>query len=222
MELSVQKIYSIGMDKYGILYAGCNSGLYKVVRGKQHYAGGQGRISCRYEPDINEVQQAAIKYAEVEPEKILSWRRQASKKAFFPKVTAGIERDTGDLWHWESGSTTRSNDDILIRGKDSIEWDISLSWDLGEIIWNDDQTSIDTRSRLMVQLRQDILDEVTRIYFERMRLKNQLDNLNIEDRKKRIDKEIKIRELTALLDALTGGYFSRAIQTDKSGSSSEG
>jgi hypothetical protein len=57
------------------------------------------------------------------------------------------------------------------------------------------------------------LDEVTKLYFERLRVKMELDNLSIEDRKKRFEKELKIQELTASLDALTGGYFSQQIKT---------
>jgi len=57
-------------------------------------------------------------------------------------------------------------------------------------------------------LRQDVLDEVTKLYFERLRVKMESDNLSIEDRKKRFEKEIRLDELTASLDALTGGYFS--------------
>jgi hypothetical protein len=64
----------------------------------------------------------------------------------------------------------------------------------------------------MVQLRDDILDEVTKLYFERLRVKAELDNLAIEDRKKRFEKELRIAELTANLDALTGGYFSQQIK----------
>ncbi|MBU3958549.1 MAG: hypothetical protein KKE91_01660, partial [Candidatus Omnitrophica bacterium] len=94
----------------------------------------------------------------------------------------------------------------------SIEWDVALSWDLGELVWNNDQTSIDVRSRLMVQLREDVLDEVTKLYFERIRVKMELDNLSIEDRKKRFEKELKLQELTAQLDGLTGGYFSSHIK----------
>jgi hypothetical protein len=59
-----------------------------------------------------------------------------------------------------------------------------------------------------VELRNDILDEVNKLYFERLRVKSELDNLPIEDRKKRLDKELKLEELTASLDALTGGYYS--------------
>ena len=61
----------------------------------------------------------------------------------------------------------------------------------------------------MVELRDDILDEVTKLYFERIRVKAELDSLAIEDRKKRFDRELKIQELTASLDALTGGSFSQ-------------
>ena len=63
----------------------------------------------------------------------------------------------------------------------------------------------------MVELRDDILDEVTKLYFERLRVKMELDTLSIEDRKKRFEKELKLEELTASLDALTGGYYSRQI-----------
>jgi len=77
------------------------------------------------------------------------------------------------------------------------------------LFWSEAQTSIDVRSRLMVELRDDILDEVTKLYFERLRVKMEFDSLSIEDRKKRFEKELKLRELAAILDGLTGGYFSR-------------
>jgi hypothetical protein len=81
------------------------------------------------EPSINEVQKEAIRYAEVEPEKIKHWREQAAKKALLPQLSVGIDRNTTDLWHWEGGSTTKSDDDTLRRGHDSVEWDVTC-WDL--------------------------------------------------------------------------------------------
>ena len=63
----------------------------------------------------------------------------------------------------------------------------------------------------MVELRDDILDEVTKLYFERIRVKMEINNLTIEDNRKRSEKELKLQELTASLDALTGGYFSAHI-----------
>ncbi len=64
----------------------------------------------------------------------------------------------------------------------------------------------------MVQLRGDILDEVNKTYFERLRVKMELDSLSVEERKKRLEKELKLQELTASLDALTGGFFSQQLK----------
>lgn len=213
--LIAQGIEFIAADNQGSLYVAAENGLF---RGKAdshvNYKNDNTiEIYCKDEPGINEVQQAAIKYAEVEPEKISNWRKQAAKKALLPTVSAGVSRDTGDLWHWETGSTVKNGDDVLIRGKDTLDWDVRLTWDLSEIIWNNDQTSIDTRSRLMVQLRDDVLDEVTKLYFERIRVKTEIDNLAIEDRRKTAEKQLRLMELTASLDALTGGYFSKQIQS---------
>ncbi|MFA5176800.1 MAG: hypothetical protein WC440_01460 [Candidatus Omnitrophota bacterium] len=214
--LSSRQIFFLALDNDKNLYACTEKGLYRAAPGQSQIPGSQDIIApySQGEPEIREVQKQAIRYAEVEPAKIINWRKQAQKKAILPKVSMGLARDTGDLWHWESGSSVSYCDDTLRRGRDSLDWDVTLSWDLGELIWNSDQTSIDTRSRLMVQLRDDILDEVNKLYFERIRVKLELDNLQIEDRKKRFEKELRVRELTASLDALTGGYFSNQIRTN--------
>jgi len=40
-----------------------------------------------FEPSYGEIQQAAMRYAEVHPDKIAAWRRGASLRAFLPEVT---------------------------------------------------------------------------------------------------------------------------------------
>ena len=166
----------------------------------------------KYEPRIIEVQKAAIRYAEVSSEKISQWRKKAAIKALLPQVSAGLDSNSTDLWHWETGSTTKNDDDSLRRGKKSLDWDIALSWDLSDLIWSEAQTSIDVRSKLMVELRDDILDQVNKLYYERLRLRSELDNLGIEDRGKRFDKQLRLAELTASLDSLTDGYYSEQLQ----------
>ena len=217
--LSSNRINFITLDKDAYLYACTEKGLFKLK------LGGSSNIQrvdilkdySQDEPNIKDVQKAAIKYAEVDSEKISRWRKQAAKRAWLPRLTANLGRNTTDLWHWETGSSAigQSGDDLLRRGNDSLDWDVGLSWDLSELIWSSDQTSIDVRSRLMVELRNDLLDEVNKIYFERIRVKMELDNLSIEDRKKRFEKELRLRELTASIDALTGGYFSQQTAKKK-------
>ncbi|MDD2751701.1 MAG: hypothetical protein PHN59_01025 [Candidatus Omnitrophica bacterium] len=205
--LHFKEIRVITEDNRGNLYLACDSGLFKSQENFNHNALAIIEKNEQY-PSIRQVQEAAIKYAEVEPKKIICWRKQAAKRALFPRVSASVNRDAGDLWHWESGSSTKSGDDVLIKGRDSIGWDVTLTWDLAEVIWSDAQTSIDTRSRLMVQLREDVLDEVTKIYYERIRLRREINNLPLEDGVKRAEKSLRLEELSAYLDGLTGGYFS--------------
>lgn len=170
-------------------------------------------------PDISKVQQAALEYAEVQPEKIINWRRQAAKKALLPKLQISMDFDrnrssSSSIWgtYGSNGTPGRyfvgPDDETRYLNKN---WAISLSWDLGEIIWNNDQTSIDVRSRLMVELRDDILNEVTKLYFERIKTKMELENLGLTEKKKRMEKTLRLNELTAYLDALTGGYFSKEL-----------
>jgi len=211
LRIVVQEFRSLFLDNQDNLYVATDKGLFKtnIKYPDNTREPTESALYDQDEPEIRDVQQAAIKYAEVEPEKIKNWRKQAARKAWLPELTVGVNRDTGDLWHWETGSTTRTDDDVLRRGRAVTEWDINLKWDLSELVFNSDQTSIDVRSRLTAQLRDDILDEVTKIYFERLRVKMELDNLNLVDRRKRFEKELRLKELTAMLDGLTGGYLSR-------------
>lgn len=209
--LIADDIRFLAEDSSGGLYAACDNGLFKANL-KNSVNDTPSNIVLLYskdEPSINEIQNAAIKYAEVEPGKIKEWRKKAKMKAILPKLTVGLDRSQSTNYEIYTSATTR----YVYDGPDdsSSGWDVTLSWDLGDLLWNNDQTSIDVRSRLMVQLRDDILDEVTKIYFERLRVKMELDELSIEDRKKRLEKELRLQELTASLDALTGGYFSKSI-----------
>ncbi|HNX81577.1 MAG TPA: hypothetical protein PKL77_05465 [Candidatus Omnitrophota bacterium] len=213
LDCSGARILALSLGKQKELFVATDKGLFQAVRNQTSVVTSQTIVS-RYlekEPSIQNVQQAAIHYAEVEPEKIMLWRKQAAGRAVLPKVSATIGRDTTDLWHWESGSSTKANDDVLLRGRDSLDWSVGMSWDLSELIWADAQTSIDVRSKLMVELRESVLDEVTKVYFERIRVKAELDTCAIEDRKKMFEKELKLQELTASLDALTGQFFSKQI-----------
>jgi len=170
----------------------------------------------RDEPTISEVHRIAIDYAEVNPEKIKSWRYLSKKRAWFPELDVSFDgqRDwssSDSIWgSYSIGGQHYVGPDDKTRGED-FGWDVSLSWDLGDLIWSSDQTAIDSRSKLMVELREDILDQITRLYFERRRIQVELAANEVFDHQLKIDKKMRIEELTALIDAFTGGEFSRRI-----------
>ena len=165
-----------------------------------------------HEPTIGQVREAAIRYAEVQPEKIRQWRRQAALQALLPTLNLGIDQGRSRNIHVDEGSFP--NFQILETEDRDSGLDFSIQWDLGELIWNDDQTTIDVRSKLMVQLRDDIVDDITRTYFERRRLQVLLLTEPPPGQPVLLEKELRVQELTARLDGLTGGYFSEKTRVN--------
>lgn len=217
--INTKYVYAIASGRKDDIWLTASNGLYRtnamqialfIKKDDIEYKKEDVLAKFNAEPSIRDVQVSAIDYAEVNPDKITQWREQAKKKALLPNVSVGVDRYVTDLYHWDTGSTTTT--DALIKGDDTVSWDITMTWDMGEFIWNDDQTSIDTRSKLMVQLRDEIMDEVTRTYFERRRLQAELLTNPPKDLERRIEKDLRLQELTADLDALTGGYFCRHLK----------
>jgi len=211
-------------DSQDDIYAATEKGVFKLSI--QPQGAGQPEFSMpandaeEYflnEPSIRDVQRAAIQYAQVDPEKIKTWQAQVEKKAWLPKFSVGMNSDknktTSDNIY---GSYTGGGQSYI--GPDdktfynNFGWDVSLSWDLSDLVWNADQTSIDSRSKLMTELREDILNEVTRLYFERRRLQYEILGCEMNYSQVDLEKKMRLDELTALIDALTGGTFSQEIE----------
>ncbi|MEW6481458.1 MAG: hypothetical protein AB1397_00365 [bacterium] len=140
-------------------------------------------LTFQDEPGILEVQEMAIRYNNLSPSVVKSWQKRAKYKVLLPELSF-------------------SYGNYVAYGKEGPDqWSLSFDWHLSELIYNPDQTSIDERSRLMTRLRNEILAELTKLYFERKRL-------ILEDKEKN---RIRIEELTGLIDGYTGGAFSKKI-----------
>lgn len=205
----------LALDREDNLYSACDKGLYVMAVNESKKAkliesdpgSGDNKNTSLFfkEPGIREIQEKAIRYAEVYPEKISNWRKQARLKAFLPELDLSYDKTVFTSTSFPQG-----------RGfVGPLDWGISLSWDLGDLIFSTEQTSIDARSRLMVQLRDDILDEVTRLYFERRRLQLELASQDSLSPKARNEKELRLEELAASIDGLTGGYLSERLEDKK-------
>ncbi|MBI4004164.1 MAG: hypothetical protein HY353_04000 [Candidatus Omnitrophica bacterium] len=210
--LAITAVHDLASSAH-YLWAATAQGLYRAVVGPNEFSDSASPTpqellaNFTYEPTIAQVQAAAIRYAEVHPEKIRRWRRQAALKAILPKVDIGMDHDRSRDSRIDEG--TFPNYQLLTTQDRDSSLDVSVTWDLGELIWNPDQTSIDVRSKLMVQLRDDLVNEVTRTYFERRRLQVALLTAPPSDQQALLEKELRLQELTALVDGFTGGYFSQ-------------
>jgi len=165
------------------------------------------------EPTIREVQKAVIRYSNTPNGKIKSWQIFSRLKSLLPTVSYSLGSSKGNNIDLDRGGT--KDPDIYIAGPNdldkSIDWD--LKWDLGDLLFSSAQTSIDSREKLMVELREELVSEVTRLYFERRRL--QMDLLFLKPQgKELLDAWIRVEELTAQIDGMTGGFFAKKLKKD--------
>jgi hypothetical protein len=213
--LTTSHIYGIAVQAHGTIWAATDQGLFMVQDSTMAVSPVSSPASTfqivlseeEKEPTIQQVQHWAVIHAEVHPDKINRWRREARLKALVPSVSVGVDRADSELYHWDTGP----NPDALLKGREYLDWDVSVSWDFSEMVWSSDQTTIDSRSKQMVELREDILDHVTRLYFERRRLQKQLQEQEKFGQPVSWESHLRMEELTALIDGLTGGAFSRQL-----------
>jgi len=215
--LKITSLTIAGDDEKSI-WASTDQGLYKLESGRyvpDSYIDVEKnlkdlKIVFDNEPPFIELRKAAIDYADVNPEKIKNWQRESRLKALAPKVSIGWDKNTSNNYEIYTSATR----DYVTVGPDDIAsgMDVSVSWNIAGLIWSDDQTNIDVRSKLMVQLRNDILDDLRRIYYERKRLQFDIMANPPKDMKSRFEKEARIQELTQNIDDLTGNYFSRNMK----------
>jgi len=150
------------------------------------------------EPPIAEIQQAALRYNEVHPDKIRKWRNALKFRGLFPTFSLDYDKTVSV---YQSATVDRA----YVGPRD---WGASFSWNIGDLVWNTYEDDIDTRSRLNTQLRLDILDEINRVYFERLRIKREIVRSSLSEEEV-FQKSLRLQELTAIIDGYTGGYFSK-------------
>lgn len=209
-DLDIFRARSFG-DNIDILAAGRNRLFFCRAVSKNNSSSFQAspethHVHPRQAPPIRMVQEMAIEHAEVSPEKVASWRESAATQALLPRLSLRFRCTDSDNSRIYTSATTN----YIIQGPRRIGYDytVGLDWDFSQLIWNRDQTTIDTRSRLTVKLRMEVLEEVNRLYYERERLVERIKSTGPEDAPETGMMELKLRELEAHLDGFTGGGFS--------------
>jgi len=113
-----------------------------------------------------------------------------------------------------SGSTSKwsYSTDTEDRKEREEKWSLTLEWELGDFLYNREQRDISKEARELVELRQDVLEQVTLYYFDRRSARIDMILNPPADPYSRVEMLLRIQQLNASLDTLTGGYFSRTIK----------
>ncbi len=181
------------------------------------------------EPGIRSVQRAALDHLALGMGELREARRGLSRRGWMPTLGLrfDVDRDharssvrdqvftSGALRHLQD----RDSDDSIDLGAS-----LSLAWDLGDTAFDDRWIDLSREGRLLAALRDDVLDELNQLYFERLglltrrRVHGASEVVKSEDEGQQLD--LRIAELTAGLDAWTGGWFSSQLDRDSRASRS--
>lgn len=169
-------------------------------------------------PDVEAVQRAALVHLDLGPGEIRRLRRGVRRRGWLPvlDLQLGAERrrlhsDESDEV-FTSGALRRLHDSDLDHTR-SYEAVLSLTWDLGDTAFHQDEIDVSKEAREIIELRDDVLDEVNQLYFERVRTILELET-GIHDPAAAARLHARVEELAAGLDAWTGGWFGRQLATD--------
>lgn len=169
------------------------------------------RQLIQLEPSIRTIQEEAVRYANAKNSKIRSWQWASRLRALVPSVSIGKDFSKSNSIDLDRGGTNDPDKYIVGPPDTSRGWDASVDWNLSDLIWSSSQTSIDSRDKLMVELREEVLGQVTRLYFERRRAQLEFIIRPPEDPLEHLEHLLRIDELTASIDAFTDSLLSKKL-----------
>jgi hypothetical protein len=171
----------------------------------------------RREPAVQEIFRAALGYLALRPEGMRNLRRGLATRGLLPKLELHLQRGRSfeaDLDYDESfvsGDLRRLHDRHQGSQRDVAAL-LQLSWELGDVAFSPDAIDLSKEARAVIQLRDDVLDEITHLFFERRRVLLELAALDpLQDVPASERLRLRADELAAGLDSWTGGWFGQRV-----------
>jgi hypothetical protein len=159
------------------------------------------------DPPVDALREAAAALALAEPDRARSMLLRARVAGWLPEVRARAERRLGRSESLDLDGSGPAP--VGIDSDDALTYELRLTWDLSRLVFNPDEIAAQFQALRTADARREIESLVIRLYFERRRLKAELAAADADDQSRGMKVELRIAELEADLDALTGGAFSR-------------
>jgi hypothetical protein len=171
------------------------------------------------DPPIAKVQQAALEHFRVAQDDLSGYRTSARLKGLMPSVTGSYSQDNNRLdtfntnrQEWRGEAAFNAADPQLAGAESGLGrgYAASVSWNLSSLVF--DSNMLETYA--LVGIHEDILKEVTRLYYTRQHNILALELNPPSDARARAALYLRTREIEAMLDGLTGGAWSRMVKGD--------
>lgn len=157
------------------------------------------------EPAVADVVEVALRYFRVHPDVLDSLRTKAKTRALLPLVAAGYRYDDDRFLRRED----QFPDPVLTIDENTNSRANSVSvgavWDLRQLVFNPAEVQVFG----LIGVQRDIMLEATRTYYLRKQLVLRKLYSPPTDPMAVAALDMRIDEFTALLDVLTGGWFSK-------------
>jgi hypothetical protein len=166
------------------------------------------------EPDVHSVHRAALRYLSLDPGRIEALRRGVSRRGWLPILSFRATRDRNRGHHSDYDEAFVSGEMRHFRDRDydrdhNLELQLVASWDLGDIAYHPESIDVSREAREIIELRDDVLDEITQLYFERRRV---LAVVALDPAAPSASElQLRATELAAGIDAWTGGWYLRQL-----------
>jgi hypothetical protein len=178
------------------------------------------------EPAIKDVQKWAVKHYRLETGRINGMSTKARVKGLIPEIEASFDNMVGNNFtNTRDGlfpilpdpPENRNPDNYKERvqgSNDSRTWRVRAVWQLDRLLFNAE--ALDAKS--LTSLQENLIREVTTVFYARRRILANMVVAPPQDQMEYFYELQRLEEMTATLDAFTGGRFSdRSWQWDDPG-----
>ena len=173
------------------------------------------RIGWENDPPIEHVQRVALEFLELEGRWVDDMRAGVRRRGWLPRVTlrAGLEQERESNVDFDQSFSSGAVRNLVDRDRghsDDFDLSLSFTWDLADLAYHPEQVDVSVEARQLLKLRDDVLDELNQLYFERQRVLLELSTRSDLSAAERMQLRLRAAELAAGIDAWTGGWFSRS------------
>jgi hypothetical protein len=167
--------------------------------------------AARGEPPLAELRAAATELVLAQPERARSLLMRARLAGWLPELRVRVDRRFGrdESLNYGRAPLDTPVAPVDLGTRDDIRYELRATWDLARMVFNPDELNAQAEALRMSDTRREVETLVVRLVFERRRLKTEAATSDSPDINPHLRRELRIQELEAELDALTGGAFSR-------------
>jgi hypothetical protein len=152
----------------------------------------------------------AVARALVEPERARSYVSRAGHAAWLPELRVLLYRRLGrsESLDLPAGASVAPGPLGLDTAND-VRYEARATWDLSKLVFSTEEIAAVNAALRMADLRREVESLANRLYFERRRLK--MEPVLSPSADTRARRDLRVEELEAELDALSGGAFTRCL-----------